>query len=284
MISIVIPVYNGAQSIKRAIDSALSQDTSKAYEILVIDNASSDETAKVLSKYQDGKIRIVRFDQNVNMWGNHNRAWSLANGNFVLFLHADDALLPEALSLLQLQVKLPLAKRTIMWGASQFRDFSIHCSRCGLPLNEVLGGERVFPLLVQGGLTPSGTLFPREIMQEVGGFIDIGETKYEGDHSSLLYWALNHLQFKMLSDLFFVRQSASTSLPDRSVLDERLFAAYDKVLETSSSEVFSRIASIVARSLKSGKMTKFEEYCFQKGILSLRQFLKRKLRRKFRIH
>lgn len=281
MLSIVIPVYNGAKSVERAVESALSQDISEPYEILVIDNASTDGTPDILSKYNNREIRVERSEYNVNMWANHNRAWSLAKEDFILFLHADDVLLPDALGVLQQHVKLPDARRTIVWGSSQFRDFSIHLKKCGLFANEVIGGERVLPLLVLGGLTPSGTMFPRHTMQDLGGFVDIGETKYEGDLASLLHWGLNNLQFKMLSNLIFIRKFASTSLPERSVMDRSLFTAYDKILEFSSVEEFQRVADTIAGLLKSGCMTKFENYCLQKRIISIPRYFKRKIKRKY---
>jgi len=58
LISVIIPVYNGEAFIARAVDSALAQDFSD-FEVIVVDDGSTDSTGLILSKYGD-KIRLLR--------------------------------------------------------------------------------------------------------------------------------------------------------------------------------------------------------------------------------
>ncbi len=97
MISVVIPVYNGAETIARAVESALLQDTDK--EILVVDDCSGDNTAQVLAPYREKKqISYYRNEKNLGVAETRNRGVSLAKGEYVAFLDADDWWLPGKLS------------------------------------------------------------------------------------------------------------------------------------------------------------------------------------------
>jgi glycosyltransferase involved in cell wall biosynthesis len=58
MISIIVPVYNGENTIRQCIDSLLDQEISQSYEILCVDNASTDRTSQILNQY-DGKIKLL---------------------------------------------------------------------------------------------------------------------------------------------------------------------------------------------------------------------------------
>lgn len=90
MISVVIPVYNGEKTICRAIDSALAQQTDT--EILVIDDCSVDHTMAVLQPYiQKGQIRCYQNTENSGVAASRNRGVSLARGEYIAFLDADDA-------------------------------------------------------------------------------------------------------------------------------------------------------------------------------------------------
>lgn len=89
MISVVIPVYNGEKTVGRAVHSALAQDVEM--EILVVDDCSADGTAKVLEPFADRQqIRYIRNDKNLGVAETRNRGVSMARGEYVAFLDADD--------------------------------------------------------------------------------------------------------------------------------------------------------------------------------------------------
>ena len=81
MISVVIPVYNGENTVARAVESALKQDAEM--EILVIDDCSTDKTAEVLRHYMDTQqISYVRNEKNLGVAESRNRGVALAKGRF----------------------------------------------------------------------------------------------------------------------------------------------------------------------------------------------------------
>jgi len=97
-VSIVIPVYNRESLVRRALDSAIEQ-TYKDLEILVVDDASTDETVKVVNEYTllDKRIRFIRNDHNLGPVKNWIRSVELSRGEFLNILWSDDWLEPEAI-------------------------------------------------------------------------------------------------------------------------------------------------------------------------------------------
>jgi glycosyltransferase involved in cell wall biosynthesis len=96
-ISVCIPTYNGARYLREAIDSVLDQEFAD-YELMVCDNASTDDTPEICSSYKDGRLRYLRFEELTNQGGNFNRCLKEANGQYITLLHADDFILPGFLA------------------------------------------------------------------------------------------------------------------------------------------------------------------------------------------
>lgn len=96
--SICIPTYNYAKFLPDAIDSVLAQDYPD-YELLVVDNCSTDNTTEVVNMYaqKDLRVRYLRNPQNLGMVRNWNRCLSEAKGEYVKILCADDLLSPSCL-------------------------------------------------------------------------------------------------------------------------------------------------------------------------------------------
>lgn len=96
LISIIIPAYNYARFLGACIDSVLSQ-TYDNWELIVIDNGSTDNTAEVLGRYTDARIRKYRIEINegpVKAWA---MGYGLSRGEFFALLPADDAFTPTKL-------------------------------------------------------------------------------------------------------------------------------------------------------------------------------------------
>jgi glycosyltransferase involved in cell wall biosynthesis len=94
--SIIITSHNQVNFIRNAVDSALAQ----AYgdkEIIVVDDASTDGSQKLLDGYGD-VIRLTKLDDNVGASGARNVGITMAQGDFLVFLDGDDLLLPWALN------------------------------------------------------------------------------------------------------------------------------------------------------------------------------------------
>lgn len=93
-ISVVIATYNYGKFISRAVDSVLAQ-TMKNYEIIVVDDGSTDNTQEILAGYGD-RIRIIK-QENQGYVKAKNRGLREARGEYVILLDADDEFLPQIL-------------------------------------------------------------------------------------------------------------------------------------------------------------------------------------------
>src|SRR5689334_19825269 len=94
-VSVLIPVYNGAQFIREAVDSVLAQ-RDVTVEVIVIDDGSTDETSRILESYGDS-IRVLRQKNGGHVNARNNGA-KLAHGEWLAFLDADDMWQPEKLA------------------------------------------------------------------------------------------------------------------------------------------------------------------------------------------
>lgn len=98
VISIGMPVYNGAKYIREALDSLLAQTLSD-FELIISDNASTDETRKICEEYagKDQRIRYICQDKNLGGGFNFNYVFFQAKGRYFAWLACDDTLEPNFL-------------------------------------------------------------------------------------------------------------------------------------------------------------------------------------------
>ena len=110
-ISVVIPCFNSAATIERALRSVEHQ-TTKPHEVLVVDDASSDDSVSIIEQYARSSslnIRVIKQSVNGGPSVARNAAWNVATSEFIAFLDADDQWHPQKL---ELQLKAMLANPT----------------------------------------------------------------------------------------------------------------------------------------------------------------------------
>lgn len=112
LVSAVIPAYNAEACIERAIDSVLGQ-TLAVYEIIVVDDGSSDKTSEVVEQYGD-KVILIR-QENAGVSVARNTAIAAATGDWIAFLDADDEWLAEKNSL---QIEVIRKNPELKWCAA----------------------------------------------------------------------------------------------------------------------------------------------------------------------
>jgi glycosyltransferase involved in cell wall biosynthesis len=111
LVTIAIPTFNRASWLEGCILAALSQ-TYRHFEILVSDNASTDETQQVLGEFSDSRLRVVRQAKNIGLLPNWNACLAAARGDYVIFVSDDDRVAPwlleRCMDLVQKEPGLPI--------------------------------------------------------------------------------------------------------------------------------------------------------------------------------
>ena len=93
-ISVIMPVYNCETYIKEAIDSILNQ-TFSDFELIIIDDCSTDSTLSIVKSYSDQRINVVEKEQNTGYTNSLNDAILIAKGKYIARMDGDDISLPE---------------------------------------------------------------------------------------------------------------------------------------------------------------------------------------------
>ena len=194
-VSVIVPLYNKAAFVRRALDSIAAQ-TFADFETIVVDDGSTDGGERVVAEYGDARFRLVS-QRNVGPGAARNRGISEAAGEFIAFLDADDEWLPDYLEeCVRLLEKFsddkaaaatcgyfehpPGASREAMWRA---RGITGGLQRVGPETSP----ELVVSMLAY--MSPCSTVARAEAVRRHGGF-------YERDRC--LYGEDAHLWLKVL--------------------------------------------------------------------------------------
>lgn len=173
-VSVVIPLYNKGPYIARALTSVLAQ-TVRDFEVIVVDDGSTDGGAEVVGGFGDPRVRLIR-QENHGVSAARNRGIEAARGEMVAFLDADDEWTPRHLeALLRLREKYPQAGAygtayLMQENASTIRAPSYSAAIPPEPWEGLLSSY--FSDAVSGSppISSSIVAVPRCILNEVGGF------------------------------------------------------------------------------------------------------------------
>lgn len=197
-VSVAISTWNRAHLVGRAIRSALAQ-TFEDFELLVVDDGSTDATPEVLAEVSDGRLRRVRHERNYGISRTRNTALGLARGEWLAFLDDDNEWAPDYLD------------RQLALAASRPEAGVVYCR--ALVRNARSGGETAAPVgLWQGqvfchlvdGWTPfmSGALIRMSALTEVGG---LDETLRASEDRDLWMRLAQHTAFAGMPDVLLIR-------------------------------------------------------------------------------
>lgn len=166
-ISIIVPAYNAENTIVQTIQSVQNQ-TFLDWELLVIDDGSTDQTVAKVNSFLDKRIHIFSY-QNGGVAVARNRGLSVAKGKFIAFLDSDDLWTPDKLEKQLIELtKNPKAGVAYSWTT----DFKDNHPDDSLPGQQIFFSGNVYPyLLVQNFLANgSNALIRREAIESVGEF------------------------------------------------------------------------------------------------------------------
>lgn len=165
-VSVIVPVYNGAQTIKRALDSVLAQAFS-SLEIIVVDDASSDRTVELVAQYQDDRLTTIQSAENCGAGAARNKGIAAARGRWVAFLDADDAWKPNKLAR---QVELLDRSSKPVAACATGYNIEKNGRRLAVALNltpQQFRNDILFGCTISPGST---LMVEREVFETIGGF------------------------------------------------------------------------------------------------------------------
>jgi len=171
--SVIIPTYNRAQLVGRAIRSVLNQ-THQDFELIVIDDASTDITKDVIKGFKDSRIRYIRLKSNRGAYAARNIGLRVAKGEFVAFLDDDDEWLAE-----KLETQLRLFRSNPRVKLVHVSALDIFPNGEMLPRISVFKGHCYEKLLVQDDIITSSVIVYKECFDKVGYFEE--ELRLYGD-------------------------------------------------------------------------------------------------------
>lgn len=241
MISVVIPLYNKAQSIRKTLDSVLAQ-TYKDFEIVVVDDGSTDESADVAeaflqaSRHSPLAFRLIR-KPNGGVSSARNAGILAAKGEYVAFLDGDDLWGPEYLSI---SAKL----------IADYPNAGIYGTASGLVINDVLKGETTLyvghrgwienPWIVGPPFSTSATIVDKKVFDVIGLF---DERMTHGEDLDM-WWRIVLKYPCVYEDVVhsYYRVDAENSLMSRPIpLETHLPNFIDKyTVERANSETFRK--------------------------------------------
>ena len=171
-VSVVLPVYNRRDLVRRAIESVLAQ-TAGDLELLVIDDCSTDGTPEVVAEYcTDPRVRLHRNTDNLGAAGARNRGIDLARGRYVAFQDSDDRWFPEKLALQLAALRDNPGVRACYCGALYYSAQQCYYIPQDAALDAVGAreGDLSVAVLHENPITPQALLVERTLFDEVGGF------------------------------------------------------------------------------------------------------------------
>lgn len=187
MISVVIPLYNKEKSIASTLRTVLNQ-TFSDYEIVIVNDGSTDGSVEEIEKVQDDRIRLVH-QPNAGVSAARNRGIEEAKGDLIAFLDADDEWKPEYLAT-QYHLFQKYPECSVFACNYEFRDVSGKVTPTLIHKLPFVGGDGILSNYFEVAscshppICSISVMVKKQVMQAIGGF-PVGVTSGE----DLLTWA-----------------------------------------------------------------------------------------------
>ena len=228
VVSIILPTLNRAELLPRSIQSVLDQ-TFSSFELIVVDDGSSDHTARVVASFDDPRIKYIQHEESRGAAAARNTGWRHAAGEYIAFQDSDDRWFSSKLAA-QLRSIEDASERVGVCVCSLRQHINDKIVEVVHPAGEQTG-EKVIKQLADG--TSYGTvalLVKREVYESIGGFDE--RLPRRQDYELCLKLA-EHGSFVFLSDILVetFRYADSISADPFKFLDatEMIFTKYSHI-------------------------------------------------------
>ena len=194
-VSVIIPTYNRANLLGRAVHSVLSQ-TFADFELIIVDDASEDNTAQLVDGLRDKRIRYIRHEVNKGEVGARNTGVTNSRGEYIAFLDDDDEWLPE-----KLKLEMDLLENSPPETGGVYTGFFLKEMASGKTLLTCVPEEKgnIYLDLATSNVigSPSTVLLRRECFEKAGLFDE--KINYRTDHDMWIRIAKD-FEFKAIGE------------------------------------------------------------------------------------
>lgn len=243
-ISVCIPTYQSAATLGRAIDSVLRQ-RGVDVDLIIGDNASTDDTAQVVAQHNDGRIQYLRHEHNIGYPANVNSCLERVTGDYVVIVCADDFLIHDKV-LAQLLSELEQTPGAVASHApfQLHQELPTRCDPVGRPFSPLAPGlntsEQVLSSFTNGqGCFGWGWMFRSELLSRHG-------LRFETDHDmapDTMFWLTVSLKGPVAELRSGEPAYAFVMHPDSlggRIFNERALKVYDQLV-TFETRLFDRL-------------------------------------------
>lgn len=229
LISIILPTYNRAHLLPRAIHSVLDQQYENL-QIIIIDDGSTDDTPAVVMSIADPRIHYVRFEENQGIGAARHEGVSRARGEFIAFIDSDDLWLPGKLEL-QLRLFRSYPQLEVIFGGflninhvNGSRELGFYQTQTGLRQLEVRQLEPSAYEIISGFLrailgsnfiSPSTVMLKVDVIHRMGNF----EPSLSGPEDFEFWWRLaaHSVRFAYTEQPLIERHKDSQSITSQTI-------------------------------------------------------------------
>lgn len=214
LVTVAMVAYNSARFLREAVESVLSQ-TYQNFELIICDDCSTDATPEVIKSFDDPRILVVCNPHNLGEYSNRNQALSLARGEYLIFIDADDILYPHGLEIMvRMLEQVPEAGMAMARPWSEKFIYPVLLSSRQFYLSGYFGQDVT-------GINFTQVLFRTEALRQVGGLA----LEYRTGDTYIQYrLALEHPVLLISNGLAWWRRTPGQA-------SEKVLRDYDGVLD-----------------------------------------------------
>lgn len=199
-ISVIIPAYNRSKTISYCLDSVLAQ-TLPPFEVIVVDDCSSDDTVAIVKKYARQRVRCIVLPENSGAQVARNKGIFEAKGDWIAFQDSDDEWIPHKLERqVEALAKISYNPWTVVHTDAIKLDSS---TQQRIPAQRpAVQGANVYPLLLAGqGPMFQGMLVSKLALEKIG-FLDVNLPSFQEWDTSIRL--AKHCRFIFLNEALFI--------------------------------------------------------------------------------
>jgi glycosyltransferase involved in cell wall biosynthesis len=239
-VSIIIPTYNRSRFLKKAVASVIEQ-TGARWELIVVDDGSTDDTVEILTRFGDARIRIITLPHSGNIAALRNAGAEASAGKWIAFLDSDDEWKPDKLEI-QLRA-LEKERKGWCYSSYEFIDENSTVLAQRKINTRSLSGWITGKLLVAEASVPiSSLVVDRSLFDRTGGFNTSRELILREDYEWVLRLSLCAEALFLPEILISIREhpGRTTSAFDDGY--ERTVAVYRHFLQTNRDPRLKKVA------------------------------------------